>query len=272
MNIIINNCKQTIKITTNLLKNSSDLSRRYATSIADYKITWVRPEKVSPILPEKSGDMGINIEIKPSDLCEMYSESPEIKDASNIVKKMFTLQYLPNKETIRTRRNKIMKLVHRYESDRKSPEAIIAFATSEILRGQEYLEKHPRNSRAKTYVKEMIDKRKKWLSNLRKWDYRRFEWILEKLNLVYKPIPSGPTQITRKESFTRLTEKYCDKIVQDKLTAYKKELEDLQKDFYKEKAEKLAFIREEELACGLPPSVSEEDIEYVKQKAKECQM
>lgn len=55
---------------------------------------------------------------------------------------------------------------------------------------QEYLTKHPRNSMARTYVKEMIDKRKKWLSNLRRWDYRRFEWTLEKLNLVYKPIPS----------------------------------------------------------------------------------
>lgn len=40
----------------------------------------------------------------------------------------------------------------------------------------------------------------------------------------------------------------------------------LQKDFYKEKAEKLIFIRKEELACGLQPSVSEEDIIKVKQQ------
>lgn len=62
------------------MKNGGDLSRRYATSIADYKITWVRPEKVSPLSPEKSGDMGINIEIKPTDLCETYSKSPEMKE------------------------------------------------------------------------------------------------------------------------------------------------------------------------------------------------
>lgn len=93
--------------------------------------------------------------------------------------------------------------------------------------------------------------------------------ILHKNN-EYQTFYSGPTQITRKESLTRLTEKHCNKIIQDKLNTYKRELKDLQKDFYREKAEKLAFIREEELACGLQPSVSEEDIEYVKQKAKEC--
>lgn len=59
--------------------------------------------------------------------------------------------------------------------------------------------------------------------------------------------------------------------MQEKLDAYKKELKELQKDFYIEKAEKLAFIREEELACGLQPSVSEEDIACAKQKARKYQ-
>lgn len=44
--------------------------------------------------------------------------------ANDIVKKMFTLQFLPHKETVKTRRDKIMKLVQRYEADQKSPEAI----------------------------------------------------------------------------------------------------------------------------------------------------
>lgn len=74
-------------------------------------------------------------------------------------------------------------------------------------------------------------------------------------------------QITRKESIRRLTEKHCDKLVQDKLNNYKKELKALQKQFYIEKVEKLALIREEELAYGLEPSVSEEDVEKAKEKA-----
>lgn len=80
-----------------------------------------------------------------------------------------------------------------------------------------------------------------------------------------------PIQITHRESLTRLTEKHCNQLVQQKLDAYKAELKAQQKDFYAEKAEKLAFIREEEIACGLSPTVSEEDIALAKQKVTEYQ-
>lgn len=80
-----------------------------------------------------------------------------------------------------------------------------------------------------------------------------------------------PNQITKKESLTRLTEKYCNEIIQKKLDAYKTELKAQQKDFFAEKAEKLAFIKEEEIACGLNPTVSEEDIARAKQKVMEYQ-
>lgn len=81
-----------------------------------------------------------------------------------------------------------------------------------------------------------------------------------------------PFQITRKDSFRRLTQNHCDTIVQDKLSKYKNEMKELQKEFYKEKAEKLAFIREEELACNVEPTVSEEDVRRAQEKAKEYQM
>lgn len=81
-----------------------------------------------------------------------------------------------------------------------------------------------------------------------------------------------PHQISRKDSLRRLTEKHCDKLVQEKLDTYKKELKELQKDFYIEKVKTLEFIREEELACGLQPSVSEEDIAWAKQEARKHQI
>lgn len=81
-----------------------------------------------------------------------------------------------------------------------------------------------------------------------------------------------PHQITRKDSLRRLTEKHCDELVQEKLDTYKKELKELQKNFYIEKVKKLEFIREEELACGLQPSVSEEDIARAEQEARKYQM
>lgn len=56
-------------------------------------------------------------------------------------------------------------------------------------------------------------------------------------------------------------------MVQKKLNAYKKELESQMKDFYREKAEKLEFIRNEEIDCGVEPTITQEDIETAKQKA-----
>jgi len=46
---------------------------------------------------------------------------------------MFTLQFLPNKETVKARRNKILNLVQRYELDEKSPEAISNAYFEQIL-------------------------------------------------------------------------------------------------------------------------------------------
>lgn len=269
MNVIINNCRQ---ITGNLLRNADNLSRRYyATTIADYKITWTRPEEVSRLSPERSGDQGLKINVNSMDLIQEYAESPEMKDANDLVRRIFTLQFQPRKKVTKIKINKYRELVKRHEFDRLSPEALIANYTCQIHDLQEFTKVYPRNTKARVSLKEAIEIRRKWLKHLRTWDYKRFEWVLETLNLVYKPDPHPPHQITRKESLTRLTEKYCDKLVQDKLNAYKKELKEAQVRFYIEKAEKLAFIRKEELACGLQPSVSEEDIAIAKEKAKKHQ-
>jgi len=75
---IINNYKQMTRIVANLLKNSN-LSRKYATTIADYNITWIRPEKVSNLSSEKSGDQGLKVDVKSSDFGKMYNELPELK-------------------------------------------------------------------------------------------------------------------------------------------------------------------------------------------------
>jgi small subunit ribosomal protein S15 len=61
--------------------------------------------------------------------------------------------------------------------------------TNKIYYLQEHMTKYPFHSRIKVILKETIERRGKWLRYLRMWDYRRFEWVLEKLNLVYKPMP-----------------------------------------------------------------------------------
>jgi small subunit ribosomal protein S15 len=61
--------------------------------------------------------------------------------------------------------------------------------TAAVRNMQQIMEQFPRDKRYKVKLKELIERRKKWLKYLRMWDYRRFEWLLEKLDLVYKPPP-----------------------------------------------------------------------------------
>ncbi|RLU18064.1 hypothetical protein DMN91_010307 [Ooceraea biroi] len=96
-------------------------------------------------------------------------------------------------------------------------------------------------------------------------------FISEEAMLIGEELYHGAVEMLGEH--TRLPGRiHCDRIVQAKLDAYKEELKGLQKDFYAQKVEKLMFIRSEELACGLKPSVTEDDIERAKQKAEECKM
>lgn len=270
MNALAHNLKSLPNLIRNLTIFESKIARNYAFK-SDLKIKWVRPEKIPCYKPEKSGDLGLELDVSPKDLAENYSKSIELRDADENVKKLFTLEYLPAWNTTVVRSNRALNLVRRHGLDRGSMEVKLAVMTNWIQLKQKRMEENPRDKRCKVRLKELIDKRKKFLGYLRKWDYRRFEWILERLNLIYKPHPHQYLPVWRKDSLRKLTDKHCDKIVQEKLDAYKKELVSQQKEFFKEKAEKLAFVREQELFCGVTPSVSEEEIEEAKKKYESIQ-
>ena len=101
--------------------------------------------------------------------------------------------------------------------------------TASIRGMQEQLDKFPRNVKLKVALKELIDKRKKFLKYLRRWDYRRFEWMLEKLDLVYKPPPTEFHWVTRRESLQKLTDAHCEQIKEDRLAEYRKVLNEKKK-------------------------------------------
>ncbi|XP_076652537.1 28S ribosomal protein S15, mitochondrial [Halictus rubicundus] len=267
MNLAVNVCRLGCVRVNNIYKFGGCLSRD-ASTMEKYKIEWKRPPKVPIMEPIQSGDLGLDITVKPSEIQLYYDRSKELDDASSIVKKMFSVEFQHGSAARNLKREKTMALVKRHASDRGSVESSIAAMTSEIHHMQEYFKDQPRNRKAKVFLKELIEKRHKQLKLLRKWDYRRFEWILERLNLVYKPMPVKLGMVTRKDSIRKLTQDYCDKIVQDKIDAYKAEMRVQQKIFFREKAEKLAFIRNEELECGVTPTVTEQDIEAARREAE----
>ncbi len=134
--------------------------------------------------------------------------------------------------------------------------------TCEIRAQQNYLEKF-NNKQTRVQLNELIAKRKKYLKFLRRDDYKRFEWLLERLDIKYVPEPSDYQPVPRKESMRRLTERYCNNIKNSKLEALKKDLQSQQLDFLASKIEKLKFIRKEQIDCKIPVTISEEKINAV---------
>ncbi|XP_001603645.1 28S ribosomal protein S15, mitochondrial [Nasonia vitripennis] len=255
-----------LKCASSIVNNIGQARRGYAAP-KQLPITWVRPDKVPCISKEKSGDLGIDYNITPVNYIKEFEDIPELDELDDIVKKMFTIHYQRRRELVDLQKKRARELVKRHHCDEGSMETRIAVITAEILQLQEHQSIFHNNKRSKVLLKELIEKRKKWLKKLRIQDYPRFEYILERLNLVYHPFPEENIFLTRKGGTRQLLQKYCDKLIQKKLDAYRAELEAQQKDFFREKAEKLEFIRNEEIACGVAPSVSEEEIEAAKQKA-----
>lgn len=185
-----------------------------------------------------------------------------------------------------------MDTVKRHIMDNKSPEAqselfswiriepflifekkyvtfAVARMTARIRHLQPLIATTKRNGARNRFLKELIDKRYKYLNRLRHADYKCYEWILEKLDLQFKPPPMEHIEITRKSGLQRLTTIHCDNIKNARLHEYRKHLEAEQLPFLGEKLKNLEFLRAEQLDLGLEVTVTEDDIDDVRKKYEE---
>lgn len=258
---IMNNCNKLLTVVK--LNNSF---RNYAFK-SDLKIKWVRPEKISFFKQAKTGDLNsFPKNIDKTQPLLMFRESKELETANELVKKLFSLEFAPQRLTNQVYRNEVIEKVKRHEMDTASAEVKIAKWTAIIHAQQQAMDRFPKNKRMKVALKELIDKRKKQMKYLRRWDYKRFEWLLEALNIVYKPPPSEFRWVARKESLVKLTNKYCEETKQKKLDEYRKLLEDQQPAFLQEKLRLLEFVRDEQKECGAKVTIKQEEIDEVKKE------
>ncbi|XP_059616303.1 small ribosomal subunit protein uS15m [Phlebotomus argentipes] len=232
-------------------------------------IKWVRPERICCTHPGKSGDLSGSARVDLTLPVQEYRNSKLLAEADDIVRELFTLGRYPGKKTGHYLRNQMKAEVQRHAQDEGSMETFIADQTARIRRLQEIFAVHPRNRMLKVYLKELIEKRKKNLNDMRRWDYRRFEWILEKLDLVYKPYAAEHVILGRKYAVRKLTDTHCEELIQKKLLDYQKHLESQQVDFLKRKIKNLEFIRREQEDLKLPQTVTEEQINAAKAKLAE---
>ncbi|CAG9772018.1 unnamed protein product [Ceutorhynchus assimilis] len=233
---------------------------------SDLKIKWVRPEKIPCYKPHHSGDLVSMPSINKNQYLLEFSKSKELETANDYVKRLFTLEFNPNKCTQKLYIKQNTDKIKRHEYDGASIEVKLARWTGYIRAWQEIMERFPYNKRVKVNLKELIEKRKKHLRYLRKWDYKKFEWILEELNIVYKPSPTDPIPVTRKWSLEKLTDRYCEGIKQERLQELRLMFEREQPAFLEEKIRSLEFIRDEQKECGVEVTVTQQEIDSVKEK------
>nr|CAG4636326.1 EOG090X09BQ [Eubosmina coregoni]SVE69914.1 EOG090X09BQ [Eubosmina coregoni] len=167
------------------------------------------------------------------------------------LKKLITLEFASHRKHVQVIKHDAMEKIRRHVLDTASMETRITAITVSIRNQQRHIEEKRTDKTARVLLKENIDKRKALLKRLRAADYKRFEWLLEKLDLVYHATPNPIIPITKKDSLIKLTQIYCDNIRKQQLDDYKKELEKEKVLFDEEKKQTLKWIEEEEKVLGL---------------------
>ncbi|XP_014258802.1 28S ribosomal protein S15, mitochondrial [Cimex lectularius] len=234
-------------------------------------IKWNRPEKIPSFKPAKSGDLEPLREVDKKLPVIEFRDSEELKTANDLVKRLFSLEFAPYKKTVEHFREEYLKEVRRHNLDTMSPEVRVAKMTANIRDMQKYVELRPHDKRTKVRLKELVDKRKSLLKEIRQIDYKLFEWLLEKMNIQYKsfPDPDEYLRVERKRSIRLLTEKHCENIVKSKLDEYQDSLKAEQIGFLEEKIKTLKWIMKEEAECNVPPTVTEEDVRNTEKQLEE---
>merc|ERR1712062_97783 len=171
--------------------------------------------------------------------------------------------------------------VQRHPQDFSSLEVRITMQTIRIRNLQQHLyDLYPyKNQPVKHVLTHQITSRRRNIRNLRELDYKKYEWLLERLNLLYKPQPHDTPKgvlgvkenVARKASIEKLTDLWCSELRRHRLKAYERSLQEAQPEFLRRKAEKLQFILNEERDLGLELSVTEQEVQDCLKKADQVQ-
>jgi len=250
-------------------------------------VKWERPVFIQTVNPKISGDVGglQHFGIDNLDLTQPKAgleKSKNLQAASDDVKRVLSLEFARRRDLMDKLTQDVLKSVQRHPHDFSSDEVKITMKTIKIRNIQKYLiDLYPyKNQPIKHVLTHMISARRKQLGRLRENDYKKYEWLLEKLNLLYKPqphdAPPGVTipkeNIARKASIEKLTDLWCSELRRHRMKALQNKLQEQQPEFLIKKAEKLSFILNEEKELGLEPTVTQAEIDGCIKKAEEIKL
>lgn len=125
------------------------------------------------------------------------------------MKKLATLEFASHNEQVQAIKHETLSKLQRHALDTGTSEAMskiflnikitiiflissiwtVSCLTIRIRSLQKHMEKNRTDVICKVALKELIERRNGYLKHLRRFDYKRYEWLLEKLDLVfYAPI------------------------------------------------------------------------------------
>nr|CAG4642636.1 EOG090X09BQ [Evadne anonyx] len=219
------------------------MTRKYKSEV---NIEWCPPPRICITDPKKSGDRSPIPNVDLNRPQYRLQNVNDIQEISPLVRKLASLEFAQRKKHVQVMKIDALKEVQRHDLDHASMESTIACLTIRIRNLQKHFSVYKYDKVAKVGLKEKIEQRNCMLRQLRRMDYKRYEWLMEKLDLVFYAKPNPIGQVTRKGSMLKLTKIYCDNIREDRLETYKKELAEQKLKFIEEKKEKLAWIEKEE--------------------------
>ncbi|XP_027223376.2 small ribosomal subunit protein uS15m [Penaeus vannamei] len=236
-----------------------DQRRHYAMrlELTEYGIMWRRPKYVPSWQPEKSGDLeGVKEPELSTPNLKVQPAKDVLDQVDEVTRRLLSIEFSSHKENLKIQRHELCKKIQRHQHDTGSMEVAIAMMTIKIRNLQKETFKCKKNIVQRCYLQELIDRRKKTLKHLRRMDYKRFEWLIGELNIIFRPPPRYYRWVARKASLKKLVRMRKREIIHKKLNEYKESLESQKEPFLKEKAETLKWIAETEKSLGLPVSVT----------------
>jgi len=247
-------------------------------------VNWQRPVTIQTCNPEISGDEGglESLGLSSIDLTQppvSLQGSHALAVAPEEVKRVTSLDFARRRDLLDKLSQEVVSAVQRHPRDFNSIEVKIALKTVKIRNAQEELIKQwPYTNQARKHsLTHMVSNRRNMLRILRESDYKKYEWLLEKLKLLYKPMPwdappgvaGHKENIERKKSIERLTDLWCDELQRHRLTAYRRKLEAQQPEFLRRKADKLEEIMKTEQELGIEATVTMAEVEDCRRRASE---
>jgi len=240
-----------------------------------FKIHWNKPDYVYRYDLRKTGD----VPLEPVDISrpipEVVPAADRLAQSDPVTQKVLSLAYSAYSDRNRVHSKDLVDSVKRHRMDDDSVEARVARHTSSIRCLHVELETvldrinvvgwaagydTTRRKGLRNMIRIHAARRHELLKDLRFMDYKRYEWLLGKLDVTFKNDVVFRHNIERRETIRRLFSEHRQRIHRSRRKELHEKMKEEHVSFLKEKVTKLRFVQKEEKELRLTSTIADSDI------------